>query len=768
MNPIAERLIAAPKAFPPLVKRTVAEASFLQQPEEPLPAFYERLGQAKRIAFAAYLQVLADGASAATQTHRDNLTELVATVRLAADGEAPEGAAARQLRRIEGWLRSGVPLNLVAAALRLAGQPEAFGGSDRPDSHTVDALGPGANIGIGNGGTDFDNAFWAQTKLLDTGAHDKIRLLFLQLDDWPATVLSDLLGQVPDLRIVFYSYAHQALTTHFDRDRPLDSARMTLLPLHLWSRAIGYIEVVPTLFAVPQCAILEEILRYVSGQWAMCIVRSGISNTNWEDRLGIASPCSLVASPNRTNKLQSLLPYRLERNAVFDNIDVAERAQAAPMVAAKNATRVTQSELAPVQLEACFQILANSLSHGSFVLAKELGGTTKALVRLMRSRDVPFRNRWIKLLAHPAAHRLIAHLVKRKRWEMLASSPFYRMYCTERHQAAIAAEGVADVAASKAEPEKQPETSTEEQKESDLAVTRDPNKRFLVADLSRKSDTALVKTAKEYWSPLKLAKLFGEMSLHPASHDAFSILRKEFPWMAALTDELARQLHRAASLGTGYFKIRPLLLIGEPGGGKTRYATRLAELTGLGFRLIAAGGGSDNRNLTGTARGWGTTNPSAVVDLIAGSGMANPLVLVDEIDKCGESRHNGRISDTLLQMLEPVNARTFHDECLQMNVDISYVNWILTANSLTGIPKPLLSRVQIVQTGQPGPEHMPGLIYAVRTEIARAHGVHPALVPELDGDETAIVSKAGDAREAARIVQRLIDNKLSAAIDVVH
>jgi len=103
-----------------------------------------------------------------------------------------------------------------------------------------------------------------------------------------------------------------------------------------------------------------------------------------------------------------------------------------------------------------------------------------------------------------------------------------------------------------------------------------------------------------------------------------------------------------------------------------------------------------------------------------------------------------------------------------MNVDISYVNWILTANSLTGIPKPLLSRVQIVQTGQPGPEHMPGLIYAVRTEIARAHGVHPALVPELDGDETAIVSKAGDAREAARIVQRLIDNKLSAAIDVVH
>jgi hypothetical protein len=100
------------------------------------------------------------------------------------------------------------------------------------------------------------------------------------------------------------------------------------------------------------------------------------------------------------------------------------------------------------------------------------------------------------------------------------------------------------------------------------------------------------------------------------------------------------------------FRMSPILLIGPPGVGKTRFCRRLAELIGLPSRIIMAAGLSDSRDLAGTARGWGTAQPSAAVRLLAESGTANPIIVVDEIEKAGGSAHNGRIHHTLLQLFE--------------------------------------------------------------------------------------------------------------------
>ena len=113
-----------------------------------------------------------------------------------------------------------------------------------------------------------------------------------------------------------------------------------------------------------------------------------------------------------------------------------------------------------------------------------------------------------------------------------------------------------------------------------------------------------------------------------------AVLESEFPWFADVTVWILRQLavHGSGTLG---FKIPPLLLLGSPCVGKTSYLQRLAELSKLPFLSLSLAGKSDNRDLAGTARGWGTGHPSRVIALIKETRTANPIVLLDEIDKAG-------------------------------------------------------------------------------------------------------------------------------------
>src|SRR5690606_4634128 len=125
----------------------------------------------------------------------------------------------------------------------------------------------------------------------------------------------------------------------------------------------------------------------------------------------------------------------------------------------------------------------------------------------------------------------------------------------------------------------------------------------------------------------------------------------------------------------------------------------------------------DNRDLQGTARAWSTAEPSAALRAIKDGGIANPLILVDEIEKAGASRHNGRIVDTLLSLLEAETARAWYDECLCVAADLTAINWIVTANTLAGIPEPLRNRLTIVQVGHPGAADFNAILGGIRQEI---------------------------------------------------
>ena len=240
-------------------------------------------------------------------------------------------------------------------------------------------------------------------------------------------------------------------------------------------------------------------------------------------------------------------------------------------------------------------------------------------------------------------------------------------------------------------------------------------------------------------------------------------LDQEFPWFAEATHEVCRQLDARQQGALPVFMLRPLLLAGLPGIGKTSWFNRLAELCGIPSRVVMAAGSSDAAYLRGVARGWTSARPGAVLQLMACEQVANPLLLVDELDKASAESRNGRIWDALLQLLEPASSRNFLDECLQVPCDLSWVSWMATANELGRIPSPLLERFTIIHVRPPSHEHFETIVRGVVLQFARELAVDPRMLPSFDGPELAVLRKCNNPREIARTAKRILEESMTDA-----
>lgn len=240
-------------------------------------------------------------------------------------------------------------------------------------------------------------------------------------------------------------------------------------------------------------------------------------------------------------------------------------------------------------------------------------------------------------------------------------------------------------------------------------------------------------------------------------------LRDEAPWMGKAIDIIETELRLNGGAGHTAFKLPPLLLVGPPGVGKTTFAKRLVTLAKVGYAEINAAGSTDNRLLAGTARGWSSTQPCLPLIVMAHSGCANPLIVVDEIDKSGGSDRNGVIAHTLLSMLEPATARAWPDEALMVPADLSHVSWVLTANHTAGIPAPLLSRLTVVHVGGPRPEHFSRVLLSLIRDLADELEVVPQDLPPLDAEAHALLRKSFTAGVSPRRIKLALRRILGAS-----
>ena len=197
--------------------------------------------------------------------------------------------------------------------------------------------------------------------------------------------------------------------------------------------------------------------------------------------------------------------------------------------------------------------------------------------------------------------------------------------------------------------------------------------------------------------------------------------------------------HLAVIKLKGDLKSPILCLYGPPGVGKTSLGKSVAAALGRKFGRIALGGLHDEAEIRGHRRTYIGAMPGRVIETIKRCGSSNPVIILDEVDKLSVSNH-GDPSSALLEVLDPEQNTTFHDNYLDVEYDLSKVLFIATANNIQNISPALRDRMEMI--------HIPGYLTEEKVHIALEHLVQK--------QREAHGIKEGEMTLSAPIVEQII------------
>ncbi|MBI5926456.1 MAG: AAA family ATPase [Aquabacterium sp.] len=195
----------------------------------------------------------------------------------------------------------------------------------------------------------------------------------------------------------------------------------------------------------------------------------------------------------------------------------------------------------------------------------------------------------------------------------------------------------------------------------------------------------------------------------PAVLDEFI---QAFPNFFELAD-LLRDHFALSALGDQRVAWPPVLLVGSAGIGKTEAARWLAEKLSLPFRVLDMASAQSGSPLAGSESFWSNSEPGMLFELLAYQPKANPIMLLDELDKVDQQKPYDPMAP-LYTLLESRSARSFMDLSIRdFTIDASHVNWIATANCADNIPAPLLSRMAVLHVQAPTPDQVARIAQAI-------------------------------------------------------
>ena len=241
-------------------------------------------------------------------------------------------------------------------------------------------------------------------------------------------------------------------------------------------------------------------------------------------------------------------------------------------------------------------------------------------------------------------------------------------------------------------------------------------------------------------------------------------LRVKAPWLEPAIEIIEQQLRVQLWAGRPWIAWRPLCLVGPPGAGKSHLARLIGSIAGTGTMTLDLGGTSDSRALEGTARGWTNAQPCWPAVGMAQTRTANPVLVLEEVDKAGGSSQGGVPHAVLLTMLERETASNYWDKCLLAEVDLRHCNWILTANDASLLPPMLRSRLDIVRIEGPQARDFNAVLAALTAAIAKDWGVPRALLPQPPKRAISVLRGAFSRTRSVRKLRRQLESVLAAMI----
>lgn len=205
----------------------------------------------------------------------------------------------------------------------------------------------------------------------------------------------------------------------------------------------------------------------------------------------------------------------------------------------------------------------------------------------------------------------------------------------------------------------------------------------------------------------------------PSGLPAMEHLYDELPNFHPVLDDIRRQLALCHD-SRDALEITPMLLLGPPGVGKTHFAREVAKLLGTGMGFISMSSLTAGWVLSGASSQWKGARPGKVFETLVDGQYANPVMVVDEIDKA-RGEHAYDPLGALYSLLEHDTAGAFVDEFAEVPVDASQLIWVATANDERSIPEPILNRVNVYQVDMPDHDAARAIARRLYTSIRTQH-----------------------------------------------
>jgi ATP-dependent Lon protease len=216
----------------------------------------------------------------------------------------------------------------------------------------------------------------------------------------------------------------------------------------------------------------------------------------------------------------------------------------------------------------------------------------------------------------------------------------------------------------------------------------------------------------------------------PSGLPAMDHLYDEMPNFHEALDDLRRQLALCHD-SRDALEITPMLLLGPPGVGKTHFAREVSQLLGTGMGFISMSSLTAGWVLSGASSQWKGARPGKVFETLVDGQYANPVMVVDEIDKA-RGEHAYDPLGSLYSLLEQDTARAFTDEFAEVAIDASQVIWVATANDERAIPEPILNRVNVYEVQMPDRDAARAIARRLYLGIRAAHDWGSRFEPEPD------------------------------------
>lgn len=248
--------------------------------------------------------------------------------------------------------------------------------------------------------------------------------------------------------------------------------------------------------------------------------------------------------------------------------------------------------------------------------------------------------------------------------------------------------------------------------------------------------------------------LAARKTLAPFNTDAeqrLDELARRFPNFSEPVARIQEIFRLSRLVDTRAASFPPFLLVGEPGSGKTEFAKQLAHAMCPGVVELSVSTMHGSFELAGLTCGYTSGDAGRLTKELAAMENANPCFILDEVDKA-YSRSGESVYNVLLQLLEKT-ASSFFDNGLEVEIDLSHVNYIATANSLEAIPDPLVSRFFVIHVDYPreGPE-MNAVCRSIWSDLIQGEPWGCRFDAQLSGDVLAIL----DAKPPRAVRQTLM------------